>query len=690
MATGKDLVNVALKEVGYTEGANNSNKYGASFGVNNEAWCGFFVSWCLEQIGIDDYGGTGSAAKFALDARDRGIGTFHPKGSGYSPKLGDLYIYLFNGVDWAQHVGIVKEDASGGQFPSVDGNYSGGVRNTPKSRNNVSNYCYVTPPYDGETMESIAESLNLETWDDVVTVEDLNKAFEGGGLAGQGQLFWEICIAYQVNPAFAAAIACHESTDTTYQPAIEAHNYFGYMVGPQSSVFKHFDSLEEGLTAGISNISRNYLHIGLNYRQIQQKYCPVGASNDPNGLNNYWYEGVRTKYRNITGDDVVSANLGSGVVDDNEGQSNLQKIREGKLTSGSSETSEKKPITTTATMSYVGEQAGIRNNIFDGLRMKNQSNIELYIANPDGRIYKPVICDKIEWEPPKNSYAMLGFTVLKDPVLDFQEGAQVIFKYRGENVFCGYVFEKNRSDSYRIKVTAYDQLRYFNNKDIYVYQDITASELLTAICKDHSVKLGGVYDTGIKLPLTVEDNTPLIDIMYNALEYTVSQGGIYCVLYDDFGQVRLDPQYWFRVPYAVNKETVQSIDYTSSINEGTFNRIKTYRDNEDTGVREVYINDKSAEFSQWGVLQYTHQLEDGQDGAALAENLIKITTNKTRSLSVKGAFGDIRVRGGSSVFVDLDLGDLLQYGYMEVSGAKHTFTDSSHTMDLDLIGGQFI
>lgn len=687
MATGRDLVNVALKEVGYTEGANNYNKYGASFGDPNNAWCGYFVSWCLEQIGIDDYGGTGASWMFAVDARDRGIGTYHAKGSGYSPKLGDLYIKNFDGGH-ADHVGIVKEDASGGTFSSVDGN-SGNAVSVNYGRS-VSEFCYVTPPYDGETMESIAESLNLETWDDVVTVEDLNKAFEGGGLAGQGQLFWEICIAYQVNPAFAAAIACHESADTTYQPAINAHNYFGYMVGSQSMTFKQFDSLEQGLTTCISNISRNYLHIGLNYRQIQQKYCPVGAANDPNGLNSAWYEGVRTKYRNITGDDVVSANLGSGVADDNEGQSNLQKIREGKLTSGSSGASESKPITATATMSYVGEQAGVRNNIFDGLRMKNQSNIELYIANPDGRIYKPVVCDKIEWEPPKNSYAMLGFTALKDPVLDFQEGAQVIFKYRGENVFCGYVFEKSRSDGYRIKVAAYDQLRYFNNKDIYVYQDITASELLTAICKDHSVKLGGVYDTGIKLPLTVEDNTPLIDIMYNALEYTVSQGGIKCLLYDDFGQVRLDPQYWFRVPYAVNKETVQSIDYTSSINEGTFNMIKTYRDNEETGVREVYINDKSAEFSQWGVLQYTHQLEDGQDGAAMAENLIKITTNKTRSLSVKGAFGDIRVRGGSSVFVDLDLGDLLQYGYMEVSGAKHTFTDSSHTMDLDLIGGQFI
>ena len=146
MATGRDLVNVALKEVGYTEGANNYNKYGASFGVNNEAWCAFFVSWCLEQIGIDDYGGEGASWNFALAARDRGIGTYHAKGSGYSPKMGDLFIEGFTG-GYADHIGIVKEDASGGHFDSVDGNSSNAV--SVNYGRSVSEFCYVTPPYDG-------------------------------------------------------------------------------------------------------------------------------------------------------------------------------------------------------------------------------------------------------------------------------------------------------------------------------------------------------------------------------------------------------------------------------------------------------------------------------------------------------------------------------------------------------------
>ena len=668
MATGKDLVNVALKEVGYTEGANNSNKYGAYYGRNNEYWCAFFVSWCLEQIGIDDYGGEGASWNFALAARDRGIGTYHAKGSGYSPKLGDLYIADFNGTDWARHIGIVKEDASGGQFSSIDGNSSDAV--SIVSARYVSDYCYVTPPYDGAATSELKPQREV-----VIEVP-----------AGLGTVY-----------TYMNWSAITNTSSTQYQliNEAEANNDRHYDNEGYGMVGERFALAMTSTFGAIGDYVDVYMENGRVIHGIlaDEKHQGAPVSWDQNPANKWGHNnGERivewvTNWRNHDNppsDGCVLKVINLGNYFEYPEYANASSY------TSSSETSESKPITATATMSYVGEQAGVRNNIFDGLRMKNQSNIELYIANPDGRIYKPVICDKIEWEPPKNSYAMLGFTALKDPVLDFQEGAQVIFKYRGENVFCGYVFEKSRSDGYRIKVAAYDQLRYFNNKDIYVYQDITASELLTAICKDHSVKLGGVYDTGIKLPLTVEDNTPLIDIMYNALQYTVSQGGIYCLLYDDFGQVRLDPQYWFRVPYAVNKETVQSIDYTSSINEGTFNRIKTYRDNEETGVREVYINDKSAEFSQWGVLQYTHQLEDGQDGAAMAENLIKITTNKTRSLSVKGAFGDIRVRGGSSVFVDLDLGDLLQYGYMEVSGAKHTFTDSSHTMDLDLIGGQFI
>ena len=41
--------------------------------------------------------------------------------------------------------------------------------------------------------------------------------------------------------------------------------------------------------------------------------------------------------------------------------------------------------------------------------------------------------------------AKLTFNVLKDPLLDIQEGDLVNFKVNGELIFVGYIFEKSRS-----------------------------------------------------------------------------------------------------------------------------------------------------------------------------------------------------------------------------------------------------
>ena len=47
------IVEIALKEVGYTETPKNTNKtkYGKWFGMDGLAWCGMFVSWCYDQAG---------------------------------------------------------------------------------------------------------------------------------------------------------------------------------------------------------------------------------------------------------------------------------------------------------------------------------------------------------------------------------------------------------------------------------------------------------------------------------------------------------------------------------------------------------------------------------------------------------------------------------------------------------------
>ena len=70
--------------------------------------------------------------------------------------------------------------------------------------------------------------------------------------------------------------------------------------------------------------------------------------------------------------------------------------------------------------------------------------------------------------------------------------------------------------------------------------------------------------------------------------------------------------------------------------------------------------------------------------------MLKMYDGKRRTLSVSGAFGDIRVRGGSLVPVILTLGDVDAKSYLLVDKAKHTFKDGRHTMDLTLRGNVFV
>ncbi|VII57104.1 cell wall hydrolase [Clostridioides difficile] len=67
--------------------------------------------------------------------------------------------------------------------------------------------------------------------------------------------------------------------------------------------------------------------------------------------------------------------------------------------------------------------------------------------------------------------------------------------------------------------------------------------------------------------------------------------------------------------------------------------------------------------------------------------LLKLYNKKTKSLSLKNALGDIRVRAGCLVPVFLNLGDIELQNYMLVEKVKHTFENNSHFMDLTLVDG---
>lgn len=176
----------------------------------------------------------------------------------------------------------------------------------------------------------------------------------------------------------------------------------------------------------------------------------------------------------------------------------------------------------------------------------------------------------------------------------------------------------------------------------------------------------------------------------HALDATMENQKYMYVMYDDFGKVTLKGLDNMRLNLLIDEETGQNFDYTSSIDENTYNRIKLVYDNEDSGQRDVYISQDSNNINNWGVLQYYDTLQKGENGQAKVDALLSLYNKKTRKLTIKNALGDTRVRAGSMVVVIMDLGDVKLKNLMLVEKCVHTFKLDEHTMELKLRGGEFV
>lgn len=323
--------------------------------------------------------------------------------------------------------------------------------------------------------------------------------------------------------------------------------------------------------------------------------------------------------------------------------------------------------------------------------------IELLIANETGsQVYQPAVEEGIEWTTQRSGTpGKLTFKVLKDDIMSFTEGSAVRLKDGDDKIFYGFIFTQSRQKDQIITITAYDQLRYLQNKDTKIYEGKTATQFIRMLGADYTLNIGTMENTGYVIASRVEENTSLFDMIGNALDLTLTNTGKMFVLYDDFGKLTLKSLDNMRVGSGdtflmIDEESGEDFEYKSSIDSDTYNKIKLTYDNEDTGIREIYIAQSGANINKWGMLQYFDTLQKGENGQAKADALLKLYNKKTRNLKLTNVFGDNRVRAGSLVVVNLSLGDMTVKNFMLVEKCTHVYKESEHWMDLTLRGGEFI
>lgn len=119
----------------------------------------------------------------------------------------------------------------------------------------------------------------------------------GGKLSGTSAHFINAGKKYDLDPNLLSAIAIHETGNGTSRAANEKNNIAG-MMGKKG--LRSYDSVEESIFDMARNLRQNYLNEGkTTIAAIGAKYAPVGAGNDPTGLNNHWVTGVNRQLNKL-------------------------------------------------------------------------------------------------------------------------------------------------------------------------------------------------------------------------------------------------------------------------------------------------------------------------------------------------------------------------------------------------------
>ena len=119
----------AFSQVGYKEGPNNENKYGAWAGMNNEPWCAMFVSWvfsCERALGAiaTDSHGYAYCPTLLSWAKQR-----HLLKSIRNITPGDILLFCWDDSGVPEHTGIATSiyDPRSHMILTVEGNTGGNV-----------------------------------------------------------------------------------------------------------------------------------------------------------------------------------------------------------------------------------------------------------------------------------------------------------------------------------------------------------------------------------------------------------------------------------------------------------------------------------------------------------------------------------------------------------------------------------
>lgn len=272
-----------------------------------------------------------------------------------------------------------------------------------------------------------------------------------------------------------------------------------------------------------------------------------------------------------------------------------------------------------------------------------------------------------------------------DDELKIQNGSIVRFKCDGTNVFYGVVFKHGQNKKKEVTVTAYDQLRYCKAKDTITIKDNTAANLVRKMCNYFGLKVGVLTNPAYALPTSIQEDKSWLDIIYSAIDDTLTNSGEWYILRDEFGGVAFRNLEELKLDLILGDgKLCYDFDYEKSIDDDFYNQIKLVSGNEETGRTDVYMPYDSESIEKYGLLQYYEVLDKNYNPSqakAKADILLSLYNQEMETLTLN-CLGDTRIRAGNSFYSSIE--DIEMNKRLIVRSVTHEFLPV-HTMTLEVV-----
>ena len=299
------------------------------------------------------------------------------------------------------------------------------------------------------------------------------------------------------------------------------------------------------------------------------------------------------------------------------------------------------------------------------------------------------LVEQVSWKGRKGSSSRtLTVTLIDDDgykharsEIDVEQGHQCIFSYDGAELFRGIIMSQTQTNKKKLQFTAYDNGIYLaNNKDTFVYENKTASDVFRDCCTRFGLPMGEVASCSYKIPELTKSKTTAFDAIADALSLDFDATGIRHYISSSKGKLNLLTRRENIMQWVIEVgQNITTYSYTRSI-EDIKTRVKMVS-KEGTTIAE---KSNAALEKKIGVFQEIDQPDESLTTAQVNDLIASILEEKStpeRTLSVE-ALGIAEVISGIGVYIIIPELGISRTFYVDED--THTFADNKHTMSLKL------